>query len=92
MDKIIILEGQALQLLISVAEHLAKHQDGLHSVRACVDGDSLKLKVNGGTWTPPMGELDPACREAEKRQASFVPERAEPWPFIGPPAGADRFA
>lgn len=82
MDKIIILEGQALETLISAAEYLAKYQDRVYSVRACVDGDSLKLKIDGWTWTPPMGELDPACREAEKRRASFEPERSAMWPPV----------
>lgn len=31
-----------------------------HSLRVCVDGDQVKFKVNGGTWSAGMGCIDPS--------------------------------
>lgn len=30
-----------------------------HSLRVSIDDDGVKFKVNGGTWSPPMGFIDP---------------------------------
>ena len=33
-------------------------RNGVHSLRFSVDGGGIKIKVNGGTWSPPMGTVE----------------------------------
>lgn len=33
-------------------------RDDIHSIRFSDDGGGIKIKVNGGTWSPPMGTVE----------------------------------
>lgn len=59
MEPIVILTGEDLQCFLNMMEdaaHLADTQ-GVRSIRFAIDG-GLKVKVNGGTWSPPIGRID----------------------------------
>lgn len=68
MEDIVIINRDGVDInrlrdLINHAERTAA------PLRFCVDDGTLKVKVGQGTWSPPMGSLDPACEAAEwKRQ------------------------
>ena len=70
MDKIIELSANEVRQLLAELNHAnSKSGFGIRGLRVCIEGDTAKFKVNEWMWSPPMGHLDPACSEAERRQA-----------------------
>lgn len=63
MDRIVIIEGPELEDLKRFLEYAT--QPGVTRLRFTVDGNQVKLKAGGGTWTPGYGALDPECQEAQ---------------------------
>lgn len=55
MDEIIRFEGAELADLLDRLEDLT-NDIGVTSIEVCVDG-GFKIKVNGGTWSPPLGTV-----------------------------------
>lgn len=41
-----------------------------HSLRITIEGTQVSFKVNGGIWSPPMGQLDPQCQVAQAIRAA----------------------
>jgi hypothetical protein len=55
MDRIIALEGADLEWLLSAV----RSGEPISRIRFCTDdADTIKIKINGGMWTPPMGRRD----------------------------------
>lgn len=69
MDRIVIVKGDDLASLVDFMEAITTGRERAYQLRVTIDGDQVKLKVNGSTWTPGYGELDPECREAVTRAA-----------------------
>jgi hypothetical protein len=63
MDEIVIFEGADLTHLQNFLGALGGAKD-LRTLRFCVEDGHLKVKANGGAWSPPLGRLDPNCRAA----------------------------
>jgi hypothetical protein len=73
MDKIIQLSAREVNdLLETLAAH--KERGSLYGLRVCLDGDYAKFKVNESTWSPPLGKLDPMCRQAARVRVDAVNE------------------
>jgi hypothetical protein len=54
VNDIVIFEGLALTDLLERLQDLDAAD--VYRLRVCVDG-GFKIKVNEGTWTPPLGVL-----------------------------------
>ncbi|QGJ90086.1 hypothetical protein HWC80_gp046 [Mycobacterium phage Indlulamithi] len=50
-------------ILVNASTQLDPIRKGIaqarHSLRVCVDGDAVKFKIDGGTWSPGYGGIDP---------------------------------
>lgn len=64
MREIALLKGRDLDGFLEVIAYMAERRDRTGSLRVCVDDGTLKLKVDQGTWSPPMGGMDPECQAA----------------------------
>jgi hypothetical protein len=71
MDKVILLEGADIVGLLGTLQDLDKRPSGLYKLRVCIEGDTVKFKGNESVWSPPLGTLDPECREAQRRQSQW---------------------
>lgn len=67
MEKLITLEGDDLAAFLEVMEAITSGRERVYQLRVCIDGDQVKVKANGRTWTPGYGTLDPECQEAQRR-------------------------
>lgn len=63
MDEIVIFEGADLIQLQAWMRDVGT-ASAMYALRFCVEGGHLKVKANSGTWSPPLGRLDPDCRAA----------------------------
>lgn len=62
MDPIIVLEGADLRTLIQgIAAFASDDSPTIYRMRFAIDG-GLKVKVNEGMWTAPLGEVEPRRR------------------------------
>lgn len=64
--EIYLFEGARLDDLLDELNELVEDRAEIRRIRVTVDG-GLKLKVDGGAWTPPLGELDPMCQAAQQQ-------------------------
>lgn len=64
MDRITIIEGEELERLMSWLSAILDNRQDIYKIRACQDGNTLKLKINEGAWSAPLGDLDPSCAAA----------------------------
>ena len=55
MDPIIKVEGKTLTRLLDA---LLIDPTDIRTLRFAIGGDCVKVKINGGTWSPPMGEVE----------------------------------
>jgi hypothetical protein len=57
MDPIIKVDGKELESLL---DQLRDDGDGyrIWSLRFAIDGDCVKVKINSGTWSPPLGGVE----------------------------------
>jgi hypothetical protein len=73
MDTIFIIEGADLGWAAAV---LAEAKSSGSTVRVTLhtgEHGGLQLKVDGGCWTPPIGQLDPTCTTGRIRAAAAHP-------------------
>lgn len=73
MDRIVIVKGDDLASLIDFMEAITTGRERAYQLRVTIDNDQVKLKVNGSTWTPGYGELDPECQSAATRDLQGRP-------------------
>lgn len=55
MEPIIKVDGEELRSLL---DGLKWAEGTIHSLRFAIDGDCVKVKINGGTWSPPLGKVE----------------------------------
>lgn len=68
MDEIVIIGRGGID--INRLRDLFNHAERTAApLRFCVDDGALKVKVGGGTWSPPLGSLDPECEVAGRARA-----------------------
>jgi hypothetical protein len=72
MDKIIEVLGADLREVLNFFSDREPGRDEVYRLRVAVDGESVKFKVNGGIWSPPLGHLDPTCEYALNRSRPAV--------------------
>lgn len=63
MNEIVVFDGNDLIQFQMWMLEVATAKD-VRTLRFCVEDGHLKVKANEGTWTPPLGRLDPNCRAA----------------------------
>lgn len=61
MTEIVMLTGQSRRELAEYLNHADNRQ---LPVRICIDEGTVKVRVDRGVWSAPMGEMDPACEAA----------------------------
>lgn len=66
MEDLVVLEGRDLDSFLDVVAYMKERRDRTGTVRVCVDEGTLKLKIDRGTWSPPMGHRDPECQAAQE--------------------------
>lgn len=80
MEDIAILKDQDLDNFLEVIAYMAERRGRTGTVRVCVDEGTLKLKVDQGTWSPPMGRRDPECQAAIlEREGAALREGPTDW-------------
>lgn len=70
-------------VLMSASTDLDQLRNALaqaHSLRVSVDDDGVKFKINGGTWSPPMGCIDPESEYAVETQKNSGNKPGDPCP------------
>ena len=55
MDRIIKVTDKQLAMLLSA---FTENASEIRTLRFAIEGECVKVKINGGTWSPPIGELD----------------------------------
>lgn len=55
MEPIIKVEGTELTMLLA---QLSSHQKEIHTLRFVIQDGAVKLKINSGVWSPPMGKVE----------------------------------
>ena len=63
MDEIIMLSNAEIEYLQAALDQ-ANHRFSINTVRVNTESGALKVKINGGCWSPPLGKLDPSCEAA----------------------------
>lgn len=60
MDPIIKVEGEELESLLRMlsVDPIARVFN-IRSLRFAIDGDCVKVKINHGVWSPPLGKVEP---------------------------------
>lgn len=77
MRDITILTGDELARFLEVMEAMSTGRERVYQLRITQEDGQVKVKANGRTWTPGMGERDPQCQEALDRAVRF-PRHPEP--------------
>lgn len=54
-EEIAYIDGAALERLLDEAKNMVENDMRITHVRAVVDDGSLKLKINEGVWSAPIG-------------------------------------
>lgn len=54
MDPIIKLEGSEMEQLIDELEATQL----VHTLRFAIDDGGVKVKINSGMWSPPLGKVE----------------------------------
>jgi hypothetical protein len=73
-----IIEIEDADLTSFIYGQLGLQRQEVYKLRVCIDGGTVKFKVNESTWSPPLGHLDPMCRAAARQrvQIASAKERA----------------
>ena len=61
MEPIVRLEGPGLTMLVqSIAnvESRIPNGGGIYRMRFTIDDGGVKVKINEGVWSPPLGEIE----------------------------------
>jgi hypothetical protein len=61
MEPIVRLEGPGLSMLVqSIAnvENRINGGGGIYRMRFAIDDGGIKVKINEGVWSPPLGEIE----------------------------------
>ena len=79
MDTIIILDAVQARSLLDALKQTDKSVNGggIRSLRVSIDDGGAKFKINGMTWSPPLGRLDPDCLAAERAAAQQIRSSGE---------------
>lgn len=56
MEPVITLEGRSLEAFIAYLADVAARPE-VHSVRVAIDDGGVKLSIDRGSWTRPLGEV-----------------------------------